>query len=365
MRLLMLTILLALAVWGAYLWNYVVYMTEPVLIPLNKSYSGYSTVPEKTQGLRLQQFTFTGWDGGEVLAAIAEKEGEESSRQLTIMGDLRMNPAQRIEAIDYALICVDWDHGIRSAIPLAESLTAAGITCVLWESRGTDNRRPYCTHGLKEHADVPLLIDELIKRSGKSAPVIVGVGQGYGAGLMLQAAAVDTRIQGLISIDSYASLRESLIRTMPDSPFTMPTIWLMDLHINNKVGYECFDVAPVESAARLSRDLPVLIINQVQDNPVSTLEDALTIYRQLPCDCRTIWTMRNHLDKPEAATRTITAPRLGKLSRDNTIEAGLLQDEDSTPTAIVRWLNDTFITALDAPPIHVPARPLLTSESKL
>lgn len=362
--LLLLTILPALVVWGVYLWNYIADMTEPVLQPINKSYSGYSTIPQKTLGIKLQQFTFTGWDGGEMLAVIAEKDGEESSRQLSIVGDLAVNKADRLGVIDYALICVDWDHGIRSAIPLAETLTAAGITCVLWEPRGRDNRRRYCTHGLRESADVPLLINELIKRSGKDSPVIVGVGQGYGAGLMLQAAATDPRIQGLISIDSYASLRESLTRTMPDSLLTHATLWLMDLRLNSSVGFECFDVAPVESAAKLDRNLPVLIVNLVQDNPICTLEDAVTIFRQLPCDCRELWTLRSRTDAPHALTRSI-CPDKNVKKRTPNIEARLLTDEDNTSTAIVHWLNDTFVTALDTPHVHVPARPLLTSDSQL
>lgn len=363
-RLFLLLILPVLVVCGLWLWNYVADMTAPVLTPINKSYAGYSTVPQKTLGLKLRQFTFNGWDGGEVLAVIAEKEGEESSRQLTVIGELTANRADRLGMIDFALICVDWDHGIRSAIPLAESLTAAGITCVLWEPRGKDNRRRYCTHGLKESADIPHLIDELISISGKEAPVIIGIGQGYGAGLMLQAAAAEPRITGLISIDAYASLRESLTRIMPDTPLTLATLWLMDMRLNSSEGFECFDIAPVESAAKLNRNLPVLIVNLVQDNPVSTFEDALTIYRQLPCDQRAIWTLRDREDAPHATTRTIRSVRRRRAAADD-IEVGLVNDVDSAPVAIVHWLNDTFATALDTPHVHEPARPLLTSDCQL
>ena len=363
MRLLMLTMLPALVVGGVCLWNYVEDMTEPVLKPINKSYTGYSTVPQKILGLKLEQFIFQGWDGGEVLAVIARKDGEESSRQLTITGDLTVHKAERLGLIDYVLICVDWDHGIRSALPLAESFTAAGITCVLWEPRGKDNRRAHCTHGLRESADVPHLIDELTQRSGKEAPVIVGVGQGYGAGLLLQSAAIEPRLQGLICIDAYASLRESLTRTMPDTPLTLATLSLMDLRINSSVGFECFDVAPVESAAKLDRNTPVLIVNLAQNNPISTLEDAVNIYRQLPCDNRELWTLHNHSDAPTATTRSIRPP--GASARTASVTAGLHKDEDSAVTAMVHWLNDTFITALDTPHVHVPERPLLTSDCQL
>ena len=362
-RILLLTTLTAMVIGGVHLWNYVEDMTEPVLVPINRSYAGYSTIPQKVLGLKLEQFSFTGWDGGEVLAVIAEKDGEESSRQLTVTGDLTVNKVERLGVIDYALICVDWDHGIRSALPLAESLTAAGITCVLWEPRGTDNRRPYCTHGLKESADVPLLINELTRRSGKSAPVIVGVGQGYGAGLMLQAAAGEPRLAGVISIDAYASLRESITRTMPKSPFTLATLSLMDLRINSSVGFESFDVAPVESAAKLDRNVPVLIVNLAQDNPITNINDAVTIYRQLPSDRRDLWTMHTQKDAPDATTRSILP--LGATERTLPVVANLHKDEDSAVIAMVHWLNDTFATSLDTPHVHVPARPLLTSDCQL
>lgn len=367
MRLLFLAVLTALVALGLCLWNYVSELTGPILTPTNSAYSGYSTIPSKVLGLKLEQFTFTGWDGGEVVAVIAKKDGEESSRQLTVIGDLNTNKADRLHEVDYALVCVDWDHGILSALPLAESLTAAGITCVLWEPRGSGNRRSYCTHGLRESADVPLLINELTHRSGKAAPVIVGVGQGYGAGLMLQAAAMEPRLQGLISIDAYASLRESVTRTMSDNLLSHLSLWLMDLRISSSVGFECFDVAPVESASRIDRNVPVLIINLARANPVCTLDDAVNIYRQLPCDEREIWTMQTAEDAPDATSRTITISRrkVGRNHQYNTITTRLLKDEDNAITGMVHWLNDTFITALDTPHISQPARPLLSSDCQL
>ncbi len=365
-RWLLFLLLLAAVAGGVRLWWYVDELTEPVLAPMNQSYAGYATLPEKAPGLRLESFSFRGWDGGEVPAVLAVKEGEESSRQLSVMGDLTVWKAERLGQIDYVLLCVDWDHGIRSALPLAESLTAAGLTCVLWEPRGADNRRPYCTHGLRESADVPLLLDELAKRSGKVNPVVVGVGQGFGAGLLLQAAAHEPRLRGLVSIDAYASLRESLGRTMPPSLLSSLTIWLMDLKISSAVGFECFDVAPVESAARIDRNVPVLVVNLVQDNPVSTLKDALTIFRQLPSDCRDVWTLRSPEDAPEAERREFSF-LLGsdEKKRRVSVRVGLVKDEDSAPAAMIHWLNDCFVEAMESPHVVVPARPVLTSDSHL
>lgn len=363
-RLMLLAVVLTAMGFALWLWNRSKELTEPVLQPINQSYVGYSHVPNKALGLKLETFQFKGWDGGAMQAVIAEKEGEESSRQLTVIGDLTVNRADDLGRIDYVLICVDWDHGIRSALPLAESFTAAGLKCVLWDPRGVNDRRPYCTHGLKESADVPKLIDELERRSGEENPVIVAVGQGFGAGLMLQAAAAEPRIRGIISIDACASLRESIQRTLSGGALSPLTIWLMDMRMNSCVGIECFDVAPVESASRISRNVPVLVVNLVQDNPVSTIKDALTIYRQLPSDLREVWTMAGETDSMDATHRSMTIGR----SLDGTprlVDVGLLRDEDTAAVSMLHWLNDQFVPTLDAPLTVAPPRPELTPDSHL
>lgn len=357
-RFLMCTALIA-AVWGGVsTWLHINDLVQPVLAPVNQSYVGYTNVPRKAPGLRMEPFTFKGWDGGEVQAVIAVKDGEESSRQLSVIGDLMNSPVERLHQIDYVLVCVDWDHGIRSALPVAESLTAAGLTCVLWEPRGKDDRRPYCTHGLKECQDVPMLLDAVAARSGKADPVFAAVGQGYGAALLLQAAAAEPRIRGLVSIDAYASLRQSVERTMPESVLRPVVMWLMDQQIRRTAGMESFDVAPVERAADMDRNVPVLVVNLAQDNPVSNFKDALTIYRRLPSDHRDVWTMRSANDPSGASIREMT---MGRGARMVSVSVGLLNDEDSAMSSIVHWINDRVVDAVEAPRVHDPARPDLTS----
>lgn len=346
------------AVWGGVSsWFYINDLVQPVLQPVNQSYEGYTSVPRKSPGLRMEPFSFKGWDGGDVQAVIAVKDGEESSRQLSVIGDLMNNPVERLGQIDYVLVCVDWDHGIRSALPVAESLTAAGLTCVLWEPRGADDRRPYCTHGLKECRDVPLLLDAIAARSGKAAPVFAAVGQGYGASLLLQAAAIEPRIRGLVSIDAYASLRQSVERTMPEGLFRPVMMWLMDQRISRTAGIESFDVAPVERAASLDRNVPVLVVNLAQDSPVSNFKDAMTIYRRLSSDQRDVWTLRTQEDAADAAHREVA---MGKGRNRVAVQVGLLNDEDSAMSSIVRWMDECVVNAVQAPRVYDPARPDLT-----
>lgn len=364
--LLLLTALLGAAAYGVHLYFYINDLAQPVLTPVNQAYSGYANLPKKAPGLHLAPFTFTGWDGGEMQAVLVTKEGEESSRQLSVIGDLAAHPAENLSSIDYALVCVDWDHGICSSLPLAETLTAAGIPCVLWDPRGMNDRRPYCTHGLKESQDVPLLLNALTERTGKSDAVIVGVGQGYGAGLLLQAAPTEPRLRGLISLDAYASLRESVQRTLPESIFTPLTLTLMDLRFNNTVGLDSFDVAAVERASAIPRTVPVLSVNLAQDNPVSTLKDAITIYRRLQSDSKEVWTLRHAEDAPDAEERTVEyVSGSGEKARKAAVAVRLFKDEDSVLTAMLHWMDEYVVAAVRAPRVADPARPVLTPGIRL
>ncbi len=365
---LIITAAILIPVIGAmYIWHHISDLAEPIIQPLNhQKNKNISTIPEEHLGLRLAEFSFTGHDGAQIPAIEAAKDAEDSSRQRSVLSEIDLKQTDKLQYIDYALVCVDWDYGIRSALPLAEYLTAAGIRCILWEPRGKDNARQYCTHGLRESEDIPHLIDALAKRCGKERPVIVAVGQGYGAGLLLRATAADDRIRGIVAIDAMASLRESISRTMPDGWITHIKLALIDFKISRTVGYECFDVAPVESATNINRNTPALIINLQQDNPIHTLNDALAIYRQLPCDTKQAWTLRNAGDPPLACTRTeICTVGQGENEQQQEFELRLMDNEEAAYTGIIRWLHDDFLTAIDKPHIITPQRPRLTPDSQL
>ena len=357
---LFITILLGMVYGGVHMYFYINDLVQPVLMPVNQEYAGYANLPQKKLGLKLEPFVFRGGDGGEVQAVVVTKEGEESPRQSAVTFDLNRKPADNLGIIEYVLVCVNWDHGVLSALPLAESLTAAGLTCVLWDPRGVGDRRVNCTHGLKESADVPLLLDALKVTPGK---YVVGVGQGYGAGLLLQAAAQEPRIRGLVCIDSMASLRLSVERTLPKAPLKSLTLALMDLKINSSVGFECFDVAPIESASRLSRDVPVLVVNMVRNSPVSTLHDAVAIYRQLPSDVREVWTLRGPGDRPGAEHREVVyTSGQGEKMRSRTVDVHLERDEESTVLGIIHWLDGVMVPAWNSRPLNEPERPNLRTD---
>lgn len=356
---LLLLFLLGLAAGGVYLWSYITREAEPVLQPLSQEFDNTSQVPDKARGLKLTPLEVTGPDGVPLSVFIAERDpDEETIRQMTVGSELAQHPALSLHHIDYVLTAVEWDHGIRSSLPLVESLTAAGLRCVVWEPRGLDNARRYCTHGLRESRDIPLILDELESLNPGRELTVIGVGRGFGAGMLLQAACSEPRLRGLVCIDAYSSLRTSMQRLMPDTIVSQVTLALLDLRIRQCTGIESFDVSPVDSAARLPRSVPVLIVNVEQDNPTRTLDDAVGIYKQLPGDCREVWTLRCASDAPDAESRELIYTRDDgrKLVRE-TLDVKLLPGIEQTMPAVIHWINDCMVPAIRAPQIPTPRRP--------
>ena len=162
--------------------------------------------------------------------------------------------------------------------------------------------------------------------------------------------------QGLAVIDAYASLRQSVKRMLPDSILTPVVLELMNLRMDRTVGMECFDVAPVEQASFIDRDVPVLVIHLTRDNPVCTLADSLTIYHRLCSDKREVWALLRG-DEP--------LPSLSPRQRDILPDVKRLFDEETAMTSLVHWLDGPVADAILSPRIADPARPVPTSDLHL
>lgn len=353
---LLLIVIIVPIVAGMYAWERIGAMAEYVLKPMNEKYEGLSIIPEHPQGMTFTDISFTGKDGARVTAVLAERD--DSSDLTPVKKNEDIQPAQQI---DYVLLCVDWDYGIRSSMELAEYLTAAGIRCVLWEPRAESNTRPYCTHGLKESEDVPLLIDALAAKCGKERPIIVAIGQRFGAGVLLKAAADDDRIRGIIAIDAFVSLHEALRRNMEDTLVNKIKLELIDFYITETVGFDCFNVAPAEFATNISRETPALAIS-MHDHPIHSLKDTLTIFRQLPSDTKEVWAIRSK-DDPANATECLEKCLIGQGENERVYEftLQLKDDKEAIYTGIVHWLQNQFLSAIDKPHINMPQQPAMPS----
>lgn len=337
--------LLAAAGGGAWLWWHVDTQAHRLLLPTNPLYSGYRDIPDKAQGVRLEPFEITGWDGTPVQACIVHRAEESEGltpRQQDILEQLNRVPHQPLSELDFALVCVDWDHGIRSALPLAEALAAAGVTSVLWEPRGSHSARSFCTHGAHESKDVPLIIDELEKRTHDSKLRIAGIGRGFGAELMLQAAAKEPRLHAVVAIDAAASLNKILKRAKVSTLMRE----LIGLRMKQLTGLEPFDIAAVKNASLIPRETPVLIAHTGADAPAGSLEDSSAIYTQLRSDHRKLVTIRNAEDAPEATTRSITyATAGGKREIVQELEAHIANDADGVLVEALMWLSSSATQA--------------------
>lgn len=350
-------------------WWYAGYLSEPVLQPVNSAYEGRDALPASAPGMKLTPFTFEGWDGTSIQACIAEKAEEDSPRQVAILAERnkQRTDAEWTSSIDYVLVSVDWDHGIQSSLELAEALTASNLKCVLWDPRGINSARRYCSHGLRESGDVPLLLTELIRREKGRELVVAGVGRGFGASLLIQAAARDPRLRSLVAIDVYKTLKEA-VRSMLGEEVPQwlihPAFWLMEWKINSTAGYECFDVAPIESAPAIDRDVAALLVDSGAEPHITSEGDASYIYLQMKCGVRDIWALRTAGDPRDAETRNVEI-EIGKnkkgARRVESIPVRLFNSEDELYLNIILWLSEH--TALPSSDTALPESYLIGIEN--
>lgn len=350
MRWAVILLFLLAAVAAGGLWWRVNVQVKRLLAPENTLYSGYGDIPEKVQGVKLTPFDVKGWDGTRLQACIVEGEGESEAltpRQHALLDLLKDTPLPNLAQVDYVLVCVDWDHGIRSALPMAEELAAAGLTCVLWEPRGADSGRPYCTHGLQESKDVAAIIEALEKQKGQKELMIVGIGKGFGAELMLQAIAAEPRLRTIVAIDAVASLNKILKRAHVSTPMRELIGWRM----NQLTGLEPFDIAAVKSAALIPREAPVLLVHTGESASTGTLEDSIAIFTQLKCDRRTLLTPRDKKDAPDAEKRSLSYTHEGGTREIiQNIDIDLIDENENVLVDILRWLNAS-VSAMQEEPV--------------
>lgn len=328
-------------------WWYAGYLSEPVLHPRNPAYEGKDSLPTSTPGMKLTPFVFEGWDGTSIQACIAEKAEKAPSEQdaTTPPSSEQASEIFPTEAIDYVLVAVDWDHGIHSSLSLAEALTAAHLKCVLWDPRGINNARAFCSHGLRESNDVPILITELTRREQGRELLIAAVGKGFGASMLMQATAKEPRIRSFVAEDLYKTLKEA-VRTMLSEEvppwLASAAFWLMEWKLNSVAGYECFDVAPVETAPSVDRGIAILLIDSGAEPRIAGIDDALNIYSQLKTTERAIWELRPSSDSQNVDTRTVELVT-GKNKKGSThtenITVNRFGSEETLHAEMIRWLG--------------------------
>jgi pimeloyl-ACP methyl ester carboxylesterase len=103
-------------------------------------------------------------------------------------------------------------HGIRdrkrNQIGRARAHAARGHRVIAVDSRGHgESSGKYLTYGVEEARDLRAVVDEL-QRRGQLVPPLGVVGSSYGGATALQLAALDPRVERVVAMASFASLRE-------------------------------------------------------------------------------------------------------------------------------------------------------------
>jgi uncharacterized protein len=186
-------------------------------------------------------------------------------------------------------------HGVADnrvgVIGQSEFLLRAGYSVLMMDARAHGaSGGPIATYGWLERNDTRAIIDALIASERDRSPSalaserhlpgaahpapaafhIFALGESMGAGIALQSAAADPRIEAVVAEASFANLREAAydyagLRKYPWLGKTLfaPGTWTLLYHDEKLAGFPVAEVSPVKSVA--ARDFPVLLICDEQD----------------------------------------------------------------------------------------------------
>ena len=239
------------------------------------------------------------------------------------------------------VIATSWDQGVKGSLPLAEGLTGAGYTCLVWNPRGKNDARKFCTYGLKEYADVTALLDAVSRKQG-GLPPVAAVGQGFGAAVLLKAASEDPRIRCMVSMDCFPSLKTVAVREMEQDwgkPLCYAAYWLLDAGVDWRADFSTFDVAPVDDALKLDYPVMVVCTNQYF---FSTLEDCLSIYDSLRNEKKQLYESIREGEPYGTRERTFLHSIEGKKGEkfEKTYKVNVYAGDDELQAGIAEWIHE-------------------------
>jgi alpha-beta hydrolase superfamily lysophospholipase len=148
-------------------------------------------------------------------------------------------------------------------------LLRAGYGVTLMDARGHgESEGPIATYGWLERKDTCAILDALV--ASEHPAHIFALGESMGAGIALQSAGVDPRIEAVAAEASFASLREASydyagLQKYPLLGKTLfaPGAWVMLARGQSLAGFRAAEVSPEHSVA--TRAFPVLLICDTED----------------------------------------------------------------------------------------------------
>jgi uncharacterized protein len=159
-------------------------------------------------------------------------------------------------------------HGVADnrmgVVEHARFLLQAGYGVALMDARAHGaSDGDIATYGWLERNDTRAILDALV--AAEHPTYIFALGESMGAGIALQSAAVDPRIEAVVAEAGFASLREASYdyAGLQRSPLLGKTLfapgaWIMLARGQSLAGFPAADVSPEKSVA--ARPFPVLLI---------------------------------------------------------------------------------------------------------
>src|SRR5260370_10444016 len=164
-------------------------------------------------------------------------------------------------------------HGVADnragVLVQAQPLLEAGYSVVMMDASadGTSDG-PMATYGWLERNDSKSVVDKL--EAAEHPRHLFALGESMGAGIALQSAAVEPRIEAVVAEASFASLREAAydyagLQRYPLLGMTLlaPGAWTMVYHGELAAGFPAGEVSPERAVA--ARPFPLLLICDASD----------------------------------------------------------------------------------------------------
>ncbi len=164
-------------------------------------------------------------------------------------------------------------HGVADnragIVGQSEILLRAGYSVVMMDARAHgESEGAMATYGWLERNDTRAVVDVLV--SAEHPKHIFALGESMGAGIALQSAGVDSRIEAVVAEAPFASLREAAYdyAGLQRSPLLGKTLfapgaWTMLMRGQSIAGFPASGVSPENAVA--SRAFPVLLICDAAD----------------------------------------------------------------------------------------------------
>ncbi|MBS1841440.1 MAG: alpha/beta fold hydrolase [Acidobacteria bacterium] len=165
-------------------------------------------------------------------------------------------------------------HGVSDnrigVVGQSEPLLQNGYSVVMMDARSHgESGGDIATYGWLERKDTSAIIDALL--AAEKPLHLFALGESMGAGISLQSAGADPRIEAVVAEASFANLQEAAydyagLRQYPWLGKTLfaPGAWLMVYRGAKLAGFPASEVSPEKSVA--ARAFPVLIICDEEDH---------------------------------------------------------------------------------------------------